>query len=126
MGQVGGEAVADVGSGRSQLPALQPESLRYPRLRIEVGREARAGVLGNSERPAGFRFLCGYRSEPKQACGSTTKRAGDVKRITRASGRTQQAPALWHCSHKRHISKSDGGLCQVAAGKGGVAGISKC
>ena len=86
MGQIGGEAVAQVNGGRSGAVADKPESLADAGLGIEVLGQRGFQLAGDSERAGAGRPGFGQPGEAGERGRGSAKGARDIEQMARAGG----------------------------------------
>jgi len=126
MGEIGGEAVADIDSGAGEAAAHEPESLGETRLRIKMGRKFAAKFcrdfswfrLGGT---SSTRSLCGSEFlELRKAGSGAAEISCDVEQMAGAGAGAEQGFRARNCAGKDDVGDGDGRLGEIAAGERNV------
>ena len=118
MGEIGGEAVAQIDGGGGKAAALEIKSLGKVRLRVEMGGQAGEQAFGDVERVG----IGGERGEGSRCAAQA---AGDVEQVTGPSAGTEKRAAARNCAYQNNVGQGEGRLGQIAAGQWGLGALGE-
>lgn len=123
MGEIGGEAVADVDSGAGEAAAHEPEALGETRLRKKMGRKFAAKCRRDFSwfRLGGSSSTCSLHGSEFLELGEAGSGAAEiscyVEQMAGAGAGAEQGFAVRNCAGEDDVGDGDGGLGEIAAGQ---------
>jgi len=120
VGEVGGEAVAEVDGGGSQTVPDEPEALIDTGLGAKVRSQQGFEVPWDSERAGWLTF--GQLGEAGEGGGGSAKGAGDVEDMAGAGGGAEQGPSLGNAANEDDVGDGNGRFGEIPAGQRGLVG----
>src|ERR1035441_2912246 len=123
VGEVGGEAVAEVDGGGGQTVPYEPEALIDAGLGVKVRGQQGFQLAGDSERLGWLAFS--QLGKAGEGGGGSAKGACDVEELARAGGGAEQGPSLGNAADEDDVGDGDGRLGEIPAGQRGLVEIGR-